>query len=87
MSEPRYLQIVAELRGLIASGDQAEGDRVPATREIMRRWGVAMATAGAEGVCPVVRVLVESGQAPLGEDEQFGFGLRRILDGTAVLVP
>ncbi|GII97513.1 GntR family transcriptional regulator [Sinosporangium siamense] len=45
MSEPRYLRIVAELRGRIYAGELAEGDRVPATREIMRTWGVAMATA------------------------------------------
>ena len=27
------------------SGELTAGDRVPSTREIMRRWGVAMATA------------------------------------------
>ncbi|MGW1766485.1 TetR/AcrR family transcriptional regulator C-terminal domain-containing protein [Streptomyces sp. NPDC002073] len=43
--EPRYSQIVAELRHRIATGELAPGDRVPSTREITRQWGVAMATA------------------------------------------
>jgi AcrR family transcriptional regulator len=38
-------RIVAELRQRIATGELAPGDRVPSTREITRRWGVAMATA------------------------------------------
>ncbi|MFB9840015.1 GntR family transcriptional regulator, partial [Actinoallomurus acaciae] len=38
-------QIVAELRHRIVTGELAPGDRVPSTREIVRRWGVAMATA------------------------------------------
>ncbi|GLY80642.1 TetR/AcrR family transcriptional regulator C-terminal domain-containing protein [Actinoallomurus iriomotensis] len=38
-------QIVAELRHRIVTGELAPGDRVPSTREITRRWGVAMATA------------------------------------------
>ncbi|MFB7668652.1 TetR/AcrR family transcriptional regulator C-terminal domain-containing protein [Kitasatospora sp. NPDC056138] len=42
---PRYSQIVAELRQRIETGELAPGDRVPSTREITRRWGVAMATA------------------------------------------
>ncbi|WP_234312455.1 TetR/AcrR family transcriptional regulator C-terminal domain-containing protein [Streptomyces griseus] len=42
---PRYGRIVAELRGRIETGELAPGDRVPSTREITRRWGVAMATA------------------------------------------
>ncbi|MEU9163419.1 TetR/AcrR family transcriptional regulator C-terminal domain-containing protein [Streptomyces sp. NPDC048424] len=41
----RYGQIVDELRRRIESGELAPGDRVPSTREITRRWGVAMATA------------------------------------------
>ncbi len=40
-----YLRIAADLRGRIARGDLAPGDRVPSTREITRTWGVAMATA------------------------------------------
>jgi AcrR family transcriptional regulator len=42
---PRTGQIVAELRQRIESGELAPGSRVPSTREITRRWGVAMATA------------------------------------------
>jgi AcrR family transcriptional regulator len=38
-------KIAAEIRGKIRSGELAVGDRVPSTREITRRWGVAMATA------------------------------------------
>ncbi|PBC75377.1 TetR family transcriptional regulator [Streptomyces sp. TLI_235] len=41
----RYRRIVEELRGRIARGELAPGDRVPSTREITRQWGVAMATA------------------------------------------
>jgi AcrR family transcriptional regulator len=43
--EPRYLTIAAELRARIASGELRAGDTVPSTREITRRWGIAMATA------------------------------------------
>ena len=42
---PPYARIVADLRERIESGELAPGDRVPSTREITRRWGVAMATA------------------------------------------
>jgi DNA-binding transcriptional regulator YhcF (GntR family) len=40
-----YAKIVAELRSRIERGMLAPGDRVPSTREIMRRYRVAMATA------------------------------------------
>ena len=42
---PPYAQIAAELRDQINNGTLAPGDRVPSTREITQRWGVAMATA------------------------------------------
>ncbi|MEU7842980.1 TetR/AcrR family transcriptional regulator C-terminal domain-containing protein [Micromonospora sp. NPDC049114] len=42
---PPYLRIVAELRRRIASGELGPGDRVPSTRQLVREWGVAMATA------------------------------------------
>lgn len=42
---PRSGRIVAELRRRIESGELAPGERLPSTREITRRWGVAMATA------------------------------------------
>lgn len=44
-SAPPYVRIVAELRARIERGQLAPGDRVPSTRQIMKRWGVAMATA------------------------------------------
>jgi DNA-binding transcriptional regulator YhcF (GntR family)/AcrR family transcriptional regulator len=40
-----YAQIVADIRSEIAAGALAPGGRVPSTRQIMRHWGVAMATA------------------------------------------
>jgi DNA-binding transcriptional regulator YhcF (GntR family) len=43
--EPRYLQIVAEIRDRIASGELRAGERVPSARQITREWGVAIATA------------------------------------------
>ena len=38
-------QIAAEIASRIAAGELASGDRVPSTRQIIREWGVAMATA------------------------------------------
>jgi DNA-binding transcriptional regulator YhcF (GntR family) len=38
-------RIVAELRTRIATGELAAGERLPSTRQIVREWGVAMATA------------------------------------------
>lgn len=43
--QPPYLRIAAELRGRIADGDLAPGDRIPSTRQLAREWGVALATA------------------------------------------
>lgn len=43
--DPPYAQIVAEIRRRIADGELRAGDRVPSTRQIVREWGVAMATA------------------------------------------
>jgi AcrR family transcriptional regulator len=42
---PPYARIAAELRARIERGELAPGQRVPSTREITARWGVAMATA------------------------------------------
>ncbi|MBX9387753.1 TetR/AcrR family transcriptional regulator C-terminal domain-containing protein [Streptomonospora nanhaiensis] len=42
---PVSVRIAAELRRDIAAGRLRPGERVPSTREITRRWGVAMATA------------------------------------------
>ncbi len=41
----RYAQIAAEIRRRIERGELTPGSRVPSTREITVRWGVAMATA------------------------------------------
>ncbi|MFF4098820.1 TetR/AcrR family transcriptional regulator C-terminal domain-containing protein [Streptomyces sp. NPDC001903] len=41
-----YARIAGELRGRIERGELRPGDRVPSTRAITQRWGVAMATAG-----------------------------------------
>ncbi|TDC01611.1 GntR family transcriptional regulator [Nonomuraea longispora] len=43
--EPPYLQIVAEIRTRILTGDLRPGDRMPSIRQIAQRWGVAIATA------------------------------------------
>lgn len=70
----RYLQIAAELRRRIETGELAPGDRVPSTREITRRWGVAMATAtkvinelrqaGLVRAVPGVGTVVDAGARP-----------------------
>jgi len=43
--EPPYQRIVAEIRARILAGDLRPGDRIPSTRAIAQRWGVAVATA------------------------------------------
>ncbi|ADB34844.1 transcriptional regulator, GntR family [Kribbella flavida DSM 17836] len=40
-----YQRIAATIRHRISTGDLRQGDRVPSTRELMRAYGVAMATA------------------------------------------
>ncbi|GAA2355385.1 TetR/AcrR family transcriptional regulator C-terminal domain-containing protein [Dactylosporangium salmoneum] len=40
-----YQRIVTQIRARIAAGELRPGERVPSTRELMRDWGVAMATA------------------------------------------
>ena len=45
MNQPPYARIAAELRAQIEDGTLAPGARLPSTREIVQRWGVAMATA------------------------------------------
>ena len=45
MDGPPYARIAAELRDQIERGQLRPGQRVPSTREITARWGVAMATA------------------------------------------
>lgn len=70
----RSSQIVAELRRRIETGELAPGDRVPSTREITRRWNVAMATAtkvltqlrheGLVRAVPGVGTVVDTGVRP-----------------------
>ena len=55
-SEAPYLRIAAEIRDRITRGDLRPGDRVPSTRQITQKWGVAMATA-----TKVIAVLREEG--------------------------
>lgn len=44
-SGPAYLRIADAIRHRIATGDLRPGDRVPSTRQVVRDFGVAMATA------------------------------------------
>lgn len=44
-TEAPYRRIAAQIGDRIAAGELRPGDPVPSTREITRRWGVAMATA------------------------------------------
>lgn len=43
--DPPYLRVAQDLRTKIMSGELADGAKVPSTREIVRDYGVAMATA------------------------------------------
>jgi DNA-binding transcriptional regulator YhcF (GntR family) len=45
VTEPPYLQVAAAIRRRIATGALRPGDRVPSTRQVVRDFGVAMATA------------------------------------------
>jgi DNA-binding transcriptional regulator YhcF (GntR family) len=77
-SEAPYLRIAAEIRGRITRGDLRPGDRVPSTRQITQKWGVAMATAtkviavlrdegiveARPGAGTVVRIAAPANQAP-----------------------
>ena len=42
---PLYMQVVRQLRAQIASGELAEGERIPSQREIMQHWRISMQTA------------------------------------------
>jgi DNA-binding GntR family transcriptional regulator len=42
---PLYMQVVRKLRARIASGELAEGDRIPSQREMMQLWRISMQTA------------------------------------------
>lgn len=43
--DPPYLQVVAQIRERIQTGELQEGDRVPSARQMMRDWGISLATA------------------------------------------
>lgn len=43
--QPPYIQIAADIKGRIQSGELAHGARVPSEREIVEQWGVSRATA------------------------------------------
>ncbi|MFD7084553.1 GntR family transcriptional regulator [Streptomyces sp. NPDC002181] len=80
-----YARIAAELRGRIERGELRPGERVPSTRAITQRWGVAMATAskvlallGQEGLVRAVpgvgtvvaaRPAAGQGRRPAAEDD------------------
>jgi len=42
---PLYMQVVRQLRARIASGELAEGSRIPSQREMMQIWHISMQTA------------------------------------------
>ncbi|HEY3954616.1 MAG TPA: GntR family transcriptional regulator [Streptosporangiaceae bacterium] len=42
---PLYMQVVRQLRARIASGELAEGGRIPSQREMMQIWRISMQTA------------------------------------------
>src|SRR5215472_2063523 len=42
---PLYMQVVRQLRAQIASGELAEGARIPSQREMMQHWRISMQTA------------------------------------------
>lgn len=43
--QPPYLRVVADIERRITSRELRPGDRVPSTRQLMRQWAIAMATA------------------------------------------
>src|SRR5258708_20449109 len=42
---PLYMQVVRQIRAQIASGDLADGERIPSQREMMQHWHISMQTA------------------------------------------
>jgi DNA-binding GntR family transcriptional regulator len=43
--DPPYMQIARHIRQQIVAGELRDGEMIPSARQIMSRWGVAMATA------------------------------------------
>ncbi|MBH0780364.1 GntR family transcriptional regulator [Nocardia bovistercoris] len=58
-NQPRYAQIVADLRARIERGEYKTGDQIPTKAELMDQWGVALNT--------VARAVTELQQAGLIE--------------------
>src|SRR6266700_6896028 len=42
---PLYMQVVRQLRAQIASGELADGERIPSQRQMMAHWRISMQTA------------------------------------------
>jgi GntR family transcriptional regulator len=42
---PLYMQVTRQIRAQIASGELAEGERIPSQREMMQHWRISMQTA------------------------------------------
>jgi DNA-binding transcriptional regulator YhcF (GntR family) len=73
---PLYLRIADEIAGDIRSGRLAEGQPVPSTRQIVRDWSVAMATAtkviGALRASGLVETIPGSGTIVRRQNEPAG---------------
>jgi len=56
-SDPKYQQVAADLRARMESGEYPPGARMPSITELMKRYGVALATMNA-----AIRVLRAEGR-------------------------
>lgn len=54
---PVYRQILADLRGLIASGELRPGDKLPTTRDLAKKYEAATSTVRA-----AIMVMLETGE-------------------------
>jgi AcrR family transcriptional regulator len=82
-----YLRIADEIAGDIRSGRLAEGRPAPSTRQIVRDWGVAMATAtkviGALRTAGLVETIPGSGTIVRWRDERAAGTPRPVAGGRA----
>jgi DNA-binding transcriptional regulator YhcF (GntR family) len=82
-----YLRIADEIAGDIRNGRLAEGRPVPSTRQIVRDWGVAMATAtkviGALRTAGLVETIPGSGTIVRRRDERAAGTPRPVAGGRA----
>ncbi len=87
--ESASVRVTAELRRRIASGELGPGDRVPSTRQIVREWGVAMATASkAIGLLRdegLVETVVGVGTVVAGGRDGLALPSRRVPRGSRAL--